>query len=112
MEIVIHGRHLHQVLDQDCLLEWLELYLKRYLIGFVLAEQHPAGFALVGDLLHCTQAPLLRFHFQNKGSVDHDLLVGLLGLIAGLVEFDWWIQFFSFKSKFKLGQSFNFRPSI
>jgi hypothetical protein len=40
------------------------------------------------------------------------LLVGLLGLIAGLVEFDWWIQFFSFKSKFKLGQSFNFRPSI
>ena len=92
--VIIIGRQFDQMLDQDCLLVRLELQLKRCLVGFVLAEQHPAGFALIRDLLHHAQAPLLRFHFQNKGSADHGVghcvVALLLGLVAGVAGFGCW----------------------
>ena len=67
------------MVDQRGLLVRLELHLKRGSVVAVLVralvraltEQHPAGQGICGHLLHHAQAPLARFHFQNKGTGDH-----------------------------------------
>jgi len=77
------------VIDQRRFLVRLELHLKHYFVAFVLPEQHPAGCGLVRDLLHHAQAPLRRFHFQNKGAGWHGRWIGLLAGVG--LDLDCWV---------------------